>query len=126
MHSEIVLFLLVLLIDLFAYFVLYISFRVCIMLLIHCKFTVTGICQPVNVATGRDHGRGSEEDIPMAPTFPVSLNIASGLKYCTWPGRNQIISEGLIHYFLDGAHTSESVRLCTDWFIHNSKAIAKK
>jgi folylpolyglutamate synthase len=52
--------------------------------------------------------------------------MASGLKFCTWPGRNQIISEGLVHYFLDGAHTSESLWLSSDWFIQNSHAISKK
>jgi folylpolyglutamate synthase len=85
-----------------------------------------GIHSPVGVASRLDHDRGSEEEVSVAPTFPVSLNMALGLKYSTWPGRNQIISEGLIHYFLDGAHTSQSVRLCTDWFIHNSQTIAKK
>jgi folylpolyglutamate synthase len=62
----------------------------------------------------------------MSPTFPISFNMASGLKLCTWPGRNQIISKGSVHYFLDGAHTRESLWLCTDWFIQNSHAISKK
>jgi hypothetical protein len=87
---------------------------------------VSGIHSPIGLAPRIGHDRGSEEEIPVAPTFPVSLNMALGLKYFTWPGRNQIISEGLIHYFLDGAHTSQSVRLCTDWFIHKSQATAKK
>jgi folylpolyglutamate synthase len=52
--------------------------------------------------------------------------MASGLKSCAWPGRNQIINEGLIHYFLDGAHTRESLQLCADWFIQNSQAVAKQ
>lgn len=85
-----------------------------------------GMHSPAYVPPRINHGRESEEEVPVAPAFPISLSMASGLKYCTWPGRNQIINEGLIHYFLDGAHTSESVQLCTDWFIHNSRAIAKK
>lgn len=78
------------------------------------------------MASRIDHDKRSEEEAPVAPTFPVSLNMALGLKYCSWPGRNQIINKGLIHYFLDGAHTSQSVQLSADWFIHNSQAIANK
>jgi folylpolyglutamate synthase len=92
----------------------------------YCKFVVIGIHQLAGAALTMEHGRGSEEQVPVSPTFPVSSSVASGLKFCTWPGRNQIINEGLVHYFLDGAHTSESLRLCADWFIQNSQAIAKQ
>ena len=33
-----------------------------------------------------------------------------------WPGRNQIVPIGSLNYFLDGAHTVESLSYCTDWF----------
>ncbi|PSN30712.1 Folylpolyglutamate synthase [Blattella germanica] len=48
-------------------------------------------------------------EIPIAPSFAITQNMANGLKYCKWPGRNQIITDGRIHYFLDGAHTKESL-----------------
>jgi folylpolyglutamate synthase/dihydropteroate synthase len=97
----------------------------CIVLLSCCEFIVTGGHPPADVALRIEQSRVLEQ-VPVSPTFPVSLNMASGLKLCTWPGRNQIINEGLVHYFLDGAHTSESMRLCTNWFIQNSRAISKK
>ena len=42
-----------------------------------------------------------------------------GLQNCKWPGRNQIIeSENkLCKYYLDGAHTVESIEQFVDWFI---------
>lgn len=87
---------------------------------------MTGATQPGGVALKMEYGRGSEEWIPVSPTFPISLSIMSGLKCCTWPGRNQIIKEGFVHYFLDGAHTNESIWLCAEWFIQNSRAIGRK
>lgn len=87
---------------------------------------MTGGHPPADVALRIEQSRVSEEQVPVSPVFQVSYNMASGLKFCTWPGRNQIISEGLVHYFLDGAHTSESLWLSTDWFIQNSHAISKK
>lgn len=81
---------------------------------------------PADVALRIQWSRVSEKQVPVSPIFPISFNMASGLKFCTWPGRNQIISEGLVHYFLDGAHTSESLWLSSDWFIQKSHAISKK
>ncbi|XP_021934215.1 folylpolyglutamate synthase, mitochondrial-like isoform X4 [Zootermopsis nevadensis] len=85
-----------------------------------------GIHQLAGAALTTKDGTGSEEWLPVSPTFPISSSMALGLKFCTWPGRNQIINDGLIHFFLDGAHTSESLWLCADWFIQNSQAIAKQ
>ncbi|XP_021934207.1 folylpolyglutamate synthase, mitochondrial-like isoform X3 [Zootermopsis nevadensis] len=90
-----------------------------------CQHT-TGIHQLAGAALTTKDGTGSEEWLPVSPTFPISSSMALGLKFCTWPGRNQIINDGLIHFFLDGAHTSESLWLCADWFIQNSQAIAKQ
>jgi folylpolyglutamate synthase/dihydropteroate synthase len=92
----------------------------------YCKFVVTGIHQLADAALTKEDGSRSEKGVPVSPTFPISSSMASGLKFCTWPGRNQIINEGLVHYFLDGAHTSESLWLCASWFFQNSQAIAKQ
>lgn len=37
---------------------------------------------------------------------------------CKWPGRNQIIKSdnGKITYYLDGAHTNESIQQFIEWF----------
>jgi folylpolyglutamate synthase len=40
-----------------------------------------------------------------------------GLKSCSWPGRCQIFSEqnGSVDYFIDGAHTEESMQVAVSW-----------
>ncbi len=42
-----------------------------------------------------------------------------GLEECKWPGRNQIIESGnkRCKYYLDGAHTVESIEQFVEWFI---------
>lgn len=41
-----------------------------------------------------------------------------GLANCFWPGRNQIIQskDGQITYYMDGAHTVESIDQFVKWF----------
>ena len=39
------------------------------------------------------------------PTLPP------GLEQCVWAGRNQTITRGRITYYLDGAHTPQSVKV---------------
>ncbi|KAI4459953.1 folylpolyglutamate synthase-related [Holotrichia oblita] len=45
-----------------------------------------------------------------------------GLANFTWPGRYQIIFHDQVNYYLDGAHTPESMEICIKWF----KAATKK
>ncbi|XP_054272672.1 folylpolyglutamate synthase, mitochondrial-like [Macrosteles quadrilineatus] len=58
--------------------------------------------------------------VGVAKAFPVSHPVAEGLKHCSWPGRYQILTRKSIHgtctYYLDGAHTMESIELCAQWF----------
>ncbi|XP_048775690.1 folylpolyglutamate synthase, mitochondrial-like isoform X3 [Ostrea edulis] len=42
--------------------------------------------------------------------------VIEGLKHCRWDGRNQTIKKPGITYYLDGAHTLESVEQCIQWF----------
>ena len=35
-----------------------------------------------------------------------------GLRLCRWSGRSQIIKHQSVTYFLDGAHTPNSVKVC--------------
>jgi folylpolyglutamate synthase len=46
------------------------------------------------------------------------------LKNCKWPGRNQIIeSENkLCKYYIDGAHTVESMEQFVEWFIETKSS----
>ncbi|KAK9708737.1 hypothetical protein QE152_g27043 [Popillia japonica] len=45
-----------------------------------------------------------------------------GLANFNWPGRYQIIFHNQVNYYLDGAHTPESMEICVKWF----KAATKK
>ena len=47
--------------------------------------------------------------------------MALGLRLADWPGRTQMVEKGRLTYFLDGAHTEESVRACAAWFNKASK-----
>lgn len=40
----------------------------------------------------------------------------SSLASCSWPGRYQIIYTDCVNYYLDGAHTPESMEICVKWF----------
>lgn len=68
----------------------------------------------------------SEEIMQAAKGFVVSSASILGLKLCKWPGRNQIIelktSRSIITFFLDGAHTAESIQHCVEWFMHASES----
>lgn len=41
---------------------------------------------------------------------------AAALSACSWPGRTQILRAKKIDFYLDGAHTSESIEFCASWF----------
>lgn len=53
-----------------------------------------------------------------AEPFPISRKTSTGLLNCRWPGRNQVLDSdcGTIKYFLDGAHTVESMQACVEWY----------
>ncbi|CAH0382351.1 unnamed protein product [Bemisia tabaci] len=51
----------------------------------------------------------------------INETIASGLRNCQWPGRNQTVIQNNIRYYLDGAHTPESVALCVEWYLNSIK-----
>lgn len=64
-----------------------------------------------------------EHNIRIAKPFQVTRKMAEGLKNCSWPGRTQIIPRQNVTYFLDGAHTEESIKYCSDWFKQSSKIL---
>lgn len=50
---------------------------------------------------------------------PLSNSIVEGLKNTRWPGRCQIAADTeseSLKWFLDGAHTVESIACCAEWF----------
>ncbi|XP_033184820.1 folylpolyglutamate synthase 1 isoform X1 [Bombus vancouverensis nearcticus] len=47
----------------------------------------------------------------------VSMDkIAIALTSCKWPGRMQILRSSIGDFFLDGAHTIDSIECCISWF----------
>lgn len=47
---------------------------------------------------------------------PDDAKLRKGLKETEWPGRCQIIKDGSITWFIDGAHTNESIDASSKWF----------
>lgn len=54
--------------------------------------------------------------------FPLSDEIISGLETCRFAGRSHCISfpEQKLTFYLDGAHTAESIELALEWFLDAS------
>lgn len=58
---------------------------------------------------------------------PLSKEILQGLATCRWSGRNEIFDTDTATYYLDGAHTVESIEQCQKWFVHSlSKQSTKR
>ncbi|XP_022666896.1 putative folylpolyglutamate synthase [Varroa jacobsoni] len=52
----------------------------------------------------------------LARPFSLPTETLKGLESCRWPGRCQLLNRGNVAYFLDGAHTVESMEECARWF----------
>ncbi|KAL0850601.1 hypothetical protein ABMA28_012362 [Loxostege sticticalis] len=46
---------------------------------------------------------------------------AQGLSECRWPGRYHEVESTYAKFYLDGAHTKESIEICTKWFSDNNR-----
>jgi folylpolyglutamate synthase len=64
------------------------------------------------VSSGR-----ADSALPSAAPFPLTQEFTDGLRLCRWAGRNQVVERGNVTYYLDGAHTPESVAACAEWFL---------
>jgi folylpolyglutamate synthase len=55
----------------------------------------------------------------------LSVEEVEGLEAARWPGRCQVVPSSAqlngITWYLDGAHTTDSLQLCTQWFVERSK-----
>ncbi|KAF0976487.1 hypothetical protein FDP41_004386 [Naegleria fowleri] len=49
--------------------------------------------------------------------FHLSEAYINGLRECKWPGRCQVLSFPGLSFYIDGAHTDESLDLCRKWFV---------
>ncbi|XP_052719273.1 folylpolyglutamate synthase, mitochondrial-like isoform X3 [Crassostrea angulata] len=57
-------------------------------------------------------------------TLPTA--VTEGLRQCRWDGRDQRIHKTGVSYYLDGAHTLESVQQCIEWFKTSSAEESKQ
>ncbi|KAI4913580.1 hypothetical protein J4E90_005299 [Alternaria incomplexa] len=49
------------------------------------------------------------------------VDISQAISQFTWPARFQIIVDGVLSWFLDGAHNEMSVSKAAEWFIESSQ-----
>ena len=72
------------------------------------------LIKPINFKESYKRGKCSNLNILRGK----KLKLISGLENCQWPGRNQIIEhkETNTTFFIDGAHTVESLQQFVDWF----------
>lgn len=57
--------------------------------------------------------------IKQAPIWKITNEDKRALQDVHWLGRNQIINvTPNLTYFLDGAHTIESIQLCSQWYLN--------
>jgi folylpolyglutamate synthase len=65
-----------------------------------------------------------KESVTPQKTLPDTF--IEGLKDARWPGRCQTVSDpnySPIVWFLDGAHTAESLECCIEWFVSPMAAL---
>ncbi|XP_018332239.1 folylpolyglutamate synthase, mitochondrial-like isoform X2 [Agrilus planipennis] len=55
--------------------------------------------------------------------FPALQNyvVEKAIEKFNWQGRYEIVSINNSRFFMDGAHTSESLEICKDWYLKNTK-----
>lgn len=57
----------------------------------------------------------------------ISLSkVTTALANCKWPGRTQILRTSMADFFIDGAHTVESMINCISWFQKSSRKTSRK
>ena len=52
------------------------------------------------------------ENIPRLHVGDLDKSTVAGLCECVWPGRAQTLKRPGLTYYLDGAHTLESIQVC--------------
>eukprot|EP00092_Neocalanus_flemingeri_P039637 GFUD01043167.1.p1 GENE.GFUD01043167.1~~GFUD01043167.1.p1 ORF type:complete len:537 (+),score=171.68 GFUD01043167.1:268-1878(+) len=54
--------------------------------------------------------------LPVLAPARLTQATSKGLQLTRWPGRSQVIRREGVEYYLDGAHTEESMMACVEWF----------
>lgn len=63
-------------------------------------------------------GEPDSSVIQSSKGFQLEWREAVGLRLCNWPGRSQTVKRDHQTFFLDGAHTEQSMWACRSWFDH--------
>ena len=66
--------------------------------------------------------------VSVEPDTPLPRAYIEGLRKTTWPGRCQTVADpnqAGTTWFLDGAHTVESLDCCMEWFINPDVGLAQ-
>lgn len=59
---------------------------------------------------------------------PIPNDFVAGLENAKWPGRCQTVLDpnySSTTWYLDGAHTDESLKCCIQWFVHPNATISE-
>ncbi|GLV43772.1 Porphobilinogen synthase [Carabus blaptoides fortunei] len=56
------------------------------------------------------------KDMTTMDELVVPAKTITGLLNCKWPGRNQILKTSNATFYLDGAHTVDSLEKCAQWY----------
>lgn len=75
---------------------------------------LTNGCQEINPMDTEEHKDGVLIDV-------LNKETVLGLKECKWPGRYQVVNTDYATFYLDGAHTKESIEICAKWFKDNTR-----
>lgn len=67
-----------------------------------------------------NHLKVIDEKIPVDQNDKLNLKFVKGLKDTIWEGRCQYIKTGNINWYIDGAHTLESMQAASHWFKEES------
>jgi folylpolyglutamate synthase len=73
------------------------------------------------VAASYLRGAGITEGVPSPhdledPNLRLPPQFGRGLETVTWPGRCEIRKDGNVEWFIDGAHTIDSIKAVSSWF----------
>ena len=93
-----------------------------------CSFVSLLFHRPVVGLSGAHQYQNASLAIALAGAFlrganvkdPTPESFTSGLQDARWPGRCQTVLDSRlprITWYLDGAHTAESIECCLQWFV---------
>lgn len=92
--------------------------------IVNRKFDIEHKCyKEVNELTSIKYRNGYKfrepDKVDIVKDIPLSTLLA--LRNCKWPGRYQFIKSNYAQFYLDGAHTKESMEICCRWFLQHNR-----